>query len=204
VTLLDHEPGCAVEDGVGFCTCGAISRLAAEVLEDAPYIHPKAHVAETVVLGPRTKVWQFASLAGATVLGADCSVWPLVMLDGPKFGDRCKIASGVAMGPGFEIGSDVFIGPNATFANDAFPRADRTGWEVDLLRDGSLVTIRVGDGASIGANAVVLPGIRIGARAMIAAGAVCGRDVPADHLFKRSGEIVEINTAWAARRMRAA
>ncbi|MFA5567971.1 MAG: DapH/DapD/GlmU-related protein [Trueperaceae bacterium] len=159
---------------------------------------------KTATIGARTKVWQFASIGAGTVIGEDCSIWPHVMLDGPVFGDRCKVASFVAMGAGFRIGNDVFIGPSVTFANDVWPRTDQTGWDVGKLRDGSLVTIIVEDGASIGANAVVLPGVRIGAGAMVAAGAVCGADVPPGCLFKRNGQIVEINPAWTKRRMRAA
>lgn len=204
MTLVDHKPGCSVLSGVAFCTCGAISRMAAEALADAPYIHPKAHVDETVSLGARTKVWQFASVTGGTVLGADCSVSPSAMLHGPKFGDRCIVSGGVMMGPGFVFGSDCFVGPNVTLCNDAWPRADKTGWHVDLLRSGAVVAVRIEDGASIGANAVDLPGVRIGKGAMIAAGTVVGKDVPAGHLFKRTGEIMEINTAWAKRRMRSA
>jgi len=199
MTLIDHEAGCATLDGAPFCTCGAISRLAVE----APFIHPLAHV-QSDRIGARTKVWQFASIGAGTVIGEDCSIWPHVMLDGPVFGDRCKVASFVAMGPGFRIGNDVFIGPSVTFANDVWPRTDQTGWDVGKLRDGSLVTIIVEDGASIGANAVILPGVRIGAGAMVAAGAVCGRDVPAGHLFRRDGHVVEINPAWTKKRMRAA
>ena len=108
------------------------------------------------------------------------------------------------MGPGFRLGDDVFVGPGVVLCNDLWPRADKTGWDAEMLRDGRCVTVKVGNRASIGANAVILPGVNIGEDCMIAAGAVCGRDVPAGHLFKRDGSIVEINTAWARKRMRAA
>jgi len=173
------------------------------MIDPTAFIHPKAHV-EGSDIGPGCKVWQFASITRGTRLGAGCSVAPFALLDGPKFGDRCVISMHVAMGAGFVIGDDCFIGPGVVFANDVWPSASRVGWDYDMLADGRCVAVRMGDGASVGANAVILPGVNIGARAMIAAGAVCGVDVPASHLFKRDGSIVEINTAWAKRRMRAA
>lgn len=164
-------------------------------------IHPKAHV-EGSTIGARTKVWQFASITRGTVLGEDCSVAPFALLDGAKFGDRCIVSMFVAMGAGFIIGDDVFIGPSVTFCNDAWPRANKEGFDLAGLQDGSIVCVRVGNGASIGANAVILPGVTIGEGAMIAAGAVVGRDVPARHLFKRDGSMQPIT--GQPRRMKAA
>lgn len=167
------------------------------------WIHPLAHV-EGAEIGPGCKVWQFASVTGGTVLGADCSVSPFAMLHGPRFGDRCVVSGGVMMGPGFEIGNDCFIGPNVVLCNDAYPWADKTGWDAEALKEGRCIAVRIEDGASIGAGAVILAGVTVGKGAMVAAGAVCDRSVPASHLFKRNGSTVEINTGWARRRMRAA
>lgn len=205
MTMLDHASSCAIFSGAQVCTCGAIGRAASEAsrIDAAAFIHPKAHVQDATV-GARTKVWQFASVTGGTVLGEDCSVSPAAMLHGPVFGDRCIISGGVMMGPGFVLGSDIFVGPNVTLCNDLWPTADKAGWDVEMLRDGRCVAVRVKDGASIGANAAILPGVTLGERSMVAAGAVCGQDVPAGCLFKRSGQIVEINPAWTRRRMRAA
>lgn len=167
-------------------------------------IHPLAYVDDTVILGFGSTVRQFASLTRGTVLGEHCSVAPGAHLDGPRFGDRCVIGHNVAMGPGFVFGDDCFVGPGVVLCNDAWPKADKVGWDYDMLAEGRSVAVRVHDGASIGANAVILPGVTIGKGAMIAAGAVCGRDVPDGHLFKRDGSTVEINSAWTKRRMRAA
>lgn len=169
-------------------------------------IHPFAVVDPGVVLGEGTVIRQFASVTGITVMGRDCRVSPFAMLHGPKFGDRCVVSAGVAMGPGFIVGDDVFIGHNVTFANDAWPRVERTGWDVEALTEGHSVAIRVEDGASIGANAVILPGVTIGAGAMIAAGAVVTRDVLPGLLWRRDG-LVQPNIDEAkqlARRMRTA
>jgi UDP-2-acetamido-3-amino-2,3-dideoxy-glucuronate N-acetyltransferase len=166
------------------------------------FIHPKAHVEECEI-GARTRVWQFASVIRGTILGEDCNVASCATLDGPRFGNRCIVSQGVAMGPGFWIGDDVFIGPNVTICNDRWPAATKLDFDIGQFRSG-LVAVFVHDGASIGANAVVLPGMTIGRGAVVAAGAVCNRSVPDDHLFGRDGKIVPIKTEWRRRRMFAA
>lgn len=173
------------------------------MIHPSAFIHAKAHV-EDAAINADCKVWQFASVTGGTVLGSGCSVSPFAMLHGPKFGARCVISGGVMMGPGFEIGDDCFIGPNVVLCNDAFPWAHKTGWDVEALKEGRCISVRIGDGVSLGAGAIILAGVTVGAGAMVAAGAVCDRSVPNGHLFKRNGSIVELNTAWAKRRMRAA
>jgi acetyltransferase-like isoleucine patch superfamily enzyme len=85
-------------------------------------------------------------------------------------GDRVTIKSGVQLWDGLRVADDVFIGPNATFSNDKYPRSKQ--------HQAPMAT-HLERGASIGAGAVVLPGVRIGARAMVGAGAVVTRDVPA-------------------------
>jgi UDP-3-O-[3-hydroxymyristoyl] glucosamine N-acyltransferase len=140
-------------------------------------------VSADCVIGAGTTIWQFASVTGGTVLGRDCGVSPFAMLHGPVFGDRCRISAGVAMGPGFKIGNDVFIGPNVTFANDAWPLSDKAGYRPEEF-NGAQWAVIVEDGASIGANAVVLPGVRIGRKAMVAARSVVTNDVPAGHCWR--------------------
>lgn len=168
------------------------------MIHPTAFVHPKAHV-EDATIGPRCKVWQFASVIRGTVLGADCNVASGATLDGPVFGDRCKISQGVAMGPGFLFGDDVFVGPNVTICNDRWPRVDQDGFDIEVLR--AKYAVMVLNGASIGANAVVLPGVRIGAGAMIAAGAVVNRSVPAGHLFRRDGRIEMIGSQHNTKRM---
>jgi UDP-2-acetamido-3-amino-2,3-dideoxy-glucuronate N-acetyltransferase len=150
------------------------------------FIHRKAHV-QDATLGEGCMIWQFASVTRGAVLGKDCSVAPGAMLDGCRFGDRCRIGPSVSMGPGFLIGDDVFIGPSVTFCNDAWPSADKDGFDAEAMRSCDFVTIRVGDRAIIGANAVILPGVTIGDDAVVAAGAVVDRDVAAGVLFRRDG-----------------
>jgi acetyltransferase-like isoleucine patch superfamily enzyme len=161
------------------------------MIDPSATIHRLALV-EGATIGPRTRVWQFASVIRGARLGADCNVASGATLDGPVFGDRCIISQGVAMGPGFKIGDDVFIGPNVTVCNDRWPRTYKSGFDLAKLQSG-FVTVRICNWASIGANAVILPGVVIGKRAMVAAGAVVDRDVPGDHLFKRDGSVQPIS-----------
>jgi acetyltransferase-like isoleucine patch superfamily enzyme len=165
-----------------------------ETAEDAPSIHPtariheKAEVSDDVKIGAHTRVWQFASVIRGTVLGEDCNVASGALLDGPRFGDRCIICQNVAMGPGFLFGDDCFVGPNVTICNDAWPVTSKEGFDIERFRNG-FWTVIVKDGASIGANAVVLPGVTIGAGSMVAAGAVVDRNVPDHSVFTRDGQI---------------
>lgn len=184
----------------------ALSKLeaphGASLIDPTAFVHPLAFV-DGATVGARTRIWQFASVIRGTHLGADCNVASAATLDGPVFGDRCIVCQGVAMGPGFLIGSDVFIGPNVTICNDRWPTPAKQGFDIDRLRDGNWAVI-IGNGASVGANAVVLPGVMIGERAMVAAGAVASRDVPADHLLARDGSMIAIRDEWRHRRMRRA
>lgn len=169
------------------------------MIHETAFIHYKAHV-EGATIGARTKIWQFASVIRGTVLGDDCQVASGATLDGPVFGDRCKISQNVAMGPGFLFGNDVFVGPNVTVCNDRWPRADQEGFDLAALQRREWA-VMVGEGASIGANAVILPGVVIGNGAMIAAGAVVNRSVPNNHLFSRNGTITPIGSQLNTKRM---
>lgn len=154
-------------------------------------------------IGEGTKVWQFASVIRKAVIGKNCIIGSCAIIDGARLGDDCKVQHGASVNPGVWCGSNVFIGPNATICNDRWPSVDTKDFDAEQFKDG-LVTVFVHDGASIGANAVILPGMTIGQRAMISAGAVCNRSVPDDHLFTRDGKIVPIKPHWRQRRMWAA
>lgn len=173
-----------------------------EFVHKDAFIHPKAHV-EGSFIGARTKVWQFASVIRGAVLGEDCNITSGVLLDGCHFGDRCIVGQNCAIGPGFLIGNDVFFGPNVTLANDRWPQVSKEGFDLSRLQNGMWAVV-VRDGASIGANAVVLPGVVIGRNAMVAAGMVATRSVPDDHCLRRDGSMVPIEPIWRARRMRVA
>ena len=135
------------------------------------FIHYLADVAECQI-GNRTRVWQFVVVLKGAKIGADCNICAHTLIEGDVvIGDRVTVKSGVQIWNGSVIGDDVFIGPNATFCNDLYPRSKQYPTKF------SGVTIH--NGASIGANATLLPGITIGETAMVGAGAVVTKDVPA-------------------------
>ena len=135
------------------------------------FIHPLADVAESQI-GQGTHVWQFVVVLKGAKIGTDCNICAQALIEGDVvMGDRVTVKSGVQIWGGSVIGDDVFIGPNATFSNDLYPRSKQYPTQF------SGVTIH--NGASIGANATLLPGITIGERAMVGAGAVVTKDVPA-------------------------
>lgn len=173
------------------------------MISSTAQVHAQALVDDDVTVGAFTRIWQFASVIRAAELGADCVVGACANIDGSRLGDRCLVGHGASLHPGIEIGDDAFIGPGAVLCNDRWPSADKGGFRCDLLRRG-FVTVRICDGAAIGANAVVLPGVTIGKRATVAAGAVVHCDVPADYLFARDGRLVRIKAEWRERRMREA
>lgn len=171
------------------------------MISSSARIHPQANVDGSVVVGPLTSIWQFATVIRGTILGAGCSVGACANLDGPMFGNRCLISPHVMMGPGFKVGDDVFIGPSVTFCNDMWPFATKDDFDMKALQDGKWAII-VGDRVGIGANAVILPGVRIGDDAVIAAGAVVGKPVPDGAIFRRDGSIAPIKPQWRKNRMR--
>lgn len=153
------------------------------MIDPSALVHPLARVDETAHVGPRSRVWQFATLIRGARLGADCSMAAGACLDGSRAGDRTVICHNLAAGPGFSIGNDCFIGPNVTLCNDNWPRAHKRGFHPEQFDDSNWAII-IEDGASIGAGAVIMPGVVVGAGAMVAAGARVTRDVPPGHIWK--------------------
>jgi acetyltransferase-like isoleucine patch superfamily enzyme len=154
-------------------------------------IHKLADVTSDAI-GDGTKIWQYVVVLPGAKIGADCNICAHTFIENDVvIGDRVTIKCGVQLWDGLRVGNDVFIGPNATFSNDRFPRSKK-------YPDKYLETI-IEDGASIGAGAVILPGLTIGADALVAAGAVVTRSVapkslvcgnPAKHArFIETGEV---------------
>ena len=171
-------------------------------VDGTAFIHPKAHVQGSKI-GARTKVWQFASVIRNSHLGDDCNVGSGATVDGAWLGDGCLVCPGAFVVPGTYIGNDVFIGPNVTICNDAWPSTCKDGFEVDILL-ADFVSVEIKDGASVGANAVILPGVKIGRNALVAAGAVARTSIPDNHLLQRDGSLLKIKSEWRKRRMRQA
>ena len=132
--------------------------------------HPTA-IVETEHIGSGTQVWAFVHILPGARIGADCNLCDHVFVENEVVvGDRVTIKSGVQLWDGVRIEDDVFIGPNVTFTNDPFPRSKKypSNYETTLIQKG----------ASIGANATLLPGITVGQNAMVGAGAVVTKNVP--------------------------
>lgn len=155
-----------------------------------PAVHANA-VVKDAEIGVGTTVWQFATVIRHANVGRDCNIGSCSVVDGATIGDKCSVGHGAQLHPGLSAGNEVFFGPGCIVCNDPWPRVRKGDFDIDRILEG-FTTVRIGDGASIGARAVVLPGVSIGAGAMIAAGAVVDCSVPDNHLFKRGGEIVEI------------
>ncbi|MEP6483250.1 MAG: WxcM-like domain-containing protein [Rudaea sp.] len=126
---------------------------------------------ESKEIGDRTRIWAFAHVLPGARIGADCNVCDHVFIENDVvIGDRVTVKCGVQLWDGIRVENDVFIGPNATFTNDRFPRSKQY--------PETFAATHVEQGASIGANATILPGLRIGRHAMVGAGAVVTRSVP--------------------------
>ena len=134
------------------------------------FAHPNALV-ESNRVGHGTRVWAFAHILPGAVIGAECNICDGVFIENDVVvGDRVTVKCGVQLWDGVRLEDDVFIGPNATFTNDRFPRSRQ-------YPEAFAQTV-VRKGASIGANATLLPGVTIGQGAMVGAGAVVTKDVP--------------------------
>lgn len=135
-----------------------------------PFTHPQA-LCESPYIGAGTRIWAFAHVLPQARIGADCNVCDHVFIENDvQIGDRVTIKCGVQLWDGLRVEDDVFIGPNATFTNDRLPRSKQY--------PAQFAVTHLQKGASIGANATILPGITVGAYAMVGAGAVVTRSVP--------------------------
>lgn len=134
------------------------------------FVHPQG-LCDSKQVGEGTRVWAFAHVLPGARLGVDCNVCDHVFIENDVvIGDRVTIKCGVQVWDGVTLENDVFVGPNVTFTNDPFPRSKQ--YPEKFAR-----TV-VKEGASLGGNVTLLPGITVGKHAMVGAGAVVTRDVP--------------------------
>lgn len=134
-------------------------------------IHPMAEVHESAKLGGGTTVWACANVMADVVTGKNCSIgFGAEIGRGSTLGDDVRIGYGVFLPSNTKVGDRVFIGPNVTMTDDKYPKVNNPDY------DAQPPTIH--DDVSIGAGAVLLPGVRIYAGAIIGAGAVVTKDVP--------------------------
>ena len=142
-------------------------------------IHPTAEVEAGARVGAGTRVWHYVHVRSGAVIGENCNIGYGAYIDASAvIGSNVKLQNRVSVYRGVTLEDGVFVGPNATFTNDKYPRAITP--EGDLLseEDWQAAATLVRYGASIGAGAVVLPGLTIGRWAMVGAGSLVTRDVP--------------------------
>lgn len=134
------------------------------------FVHPNG-LCDSTRIGNGTRIWAFSHVLSGATIGQDCNICDHVFVENDvTLGNRVTVKCGVQLWDGLRIEDDVFIGPNVTFTNDIFPRSKQY--------PESFARTVVHAGASIGANATILPGISVGRNAMIGAGAVVTRSVP--------------------------
>ena len=133
--------------------------------------HPLSDV-QSQAIGEGTRIWQFSVVLAGAKIGINCNICAQVFIENDVVvGDNVTIKNGVQLWDGLRIENNVFIGPNVTFTNDLHPHSK--------VYPAQFLQTIVKFGASIGANATILPGVIIGEGAMVGAGAVVTKDVPA-------------------------
>jgi len=154
-------------------------------------IHPLADVQSTKI-GTGTTIWQFSVVLSGAKIGKNCNINALTLIENDVvLGDNVTVKSGVQIWDGLRVEDNVFIGPNVTFTNDFTPRSKQ--------RTAVLLQTIIKHHASIGANATIIGGITIGECALIGAGSVITKNVPAHALVygnpaKQHGWVCECGT----------
>jgi acetyltransferase-like isoleucine patch superfamily enzyme len=134
------------------------------------FIHPNSDV-QAKQVGEGTRIWQYVVVLPGAIIGRDVNICSHCFIENKVVvGDRVTIKCGVQLWDGLTLEDDVFVGPNVTFTNDLQPRSRNVA--------ATLLPTLVKKGASIGANATILPGLTIGEGAMVGAGSVVTKDVP--------------------------
>ena len=141
---------------------------------------PTVRIAPDVKMGRGVKVFAFVNLYGCEI-GDDSKIGTFVEIQkGASIGARCKISSHTFICEGVDIEDEVFVGHGVMFINDRFPRATVGDGNLQSEADWTCEATTLKRGASIGSNATILCGITIGERAIVGAGSVVTKDVPAD------------------------
>jgi acetyltransferase-like isoleucine patch superfamily enzyme len=144
-------------------------------------MHPTSEVSSIARIGEGTRIWHQAQVRDGAAIGRNCIVGKGVYVDfDVVIGDNVKIQNGAQLYHGVTLEDGVFVGPLACLTNDRFPRAITPDGHLKAADDWEVGPILVRRGASIGAGAIVLPGVTIGCFALVAAGAVVTTSVP-DH-----------------------
>jgi len=137
-------------------------------------------IADSVKLGKDVKIYDFVNLYGCQI-GDNTKIGTFVEIQkGAKIGANCKISSHTFICEGVIIEDDVFIGHNVTFINDKFPRATNESGGLQTEEDWKCIETFIKKGASVGSSATILCGITVGENAIVGAGSIVTKDVPAN------------------------
>ena len=137
-------------------------------------------ITKDVKLGKNTKIFNFVNLYGCEI-GDNSKVGCFVEIQkGAKIGNNCKISSHTFICEGVTIENDVFIGHNVTFINDVYPRSTSGDGKLQTEDDWTCIPTLIKKGASIGSSVTILCGITVGENAIVGAGSVVTKDVPAN------------------------
>jgi UDP-2-acetamido-3-amino-2,3-dideoxy-glucuronate N-acetyltransferase len=141
--------------------------------DSAYFVHPTACIDEPCEIGAGTRIWHFSHIMKGARIGKDCILGQNVYIDQDvAVGDGCKIQNNVSVYKGIILEDGVFCGPSMVFTNVINPRAF-------IERKSEFKTTLVQKGATLGANATIICGVTVGAYALIGAGSVVTKDVPA-------------------------
>jgi len=152
-------------------------------MHDQVRIHPTADVSNKAQIGPGTSIWHQCQVREDVQIGQNCILGKGVYVDfGVRLGDNVKVQNYVSIYHGVEIEDGVFVGPHVCFTNDNLPRAVNPDGTLKAADDWVLGRILIKRGAALGANATILPKVVVGEWAMVGAGAVVAKDVPAHGL----------------------
>jgi UDP-2-acetamido-3-amino-2,3-dideoxy-glucuronate N-acetyltransferase len=136
-------------------------------------------IASDVKMGKGVRIFGFTNLYGCEI-GDDVKIGTFVEIQkGARIGNRCKISSHTFICEGVELEDEVFVGHNVTFVNDLYPRATNGNGVMQQDADWECIPTLVKRGASIGSGATLLCGVTVGERALVGAGSVVTKDVPA-------------------------
>lgn len=146
-------------------------------------IHPTAEVSPRASIGEGTAIWHYCQVREGVQLGEQCILGKNVYVDyDVQIGSRVKIQNNCSVYHGATLEDGVFLGPHVVITNDLYPRAITPDGALKGNDDWEVGPVLIRQGASIGARSVILPGVTVGAFAMVGAGAVVTRDVPAHGL----------------------
>lgn len=153
--------------------------LSAATVMSPAYTHPTA-IVETGRIGANTKVWAFTHILEGASIGSNCNIGDHCFIESSAvIGDDVTIKNGNSIWDGVTLANGVFVAPGVVFTNDRYPRSPRLPDVVDRYagRDWLLPTA-IGNGATLGAGAIILAGVAVGEFAFVAAGALVVADVP--------------------------